>query len=165
MRIGIALEGLLTDMETEFSLWMQRNQGGASSYLDPKVVNDETFWATLRMQANTALTMTTDDEIYVLTIRPVKLFLVTRSWLRREGIVVPDENIIMRSGGRLKRYDCRLNDIDYFVDSDPEVLESFKFDRCIPVGVGEGFPEWMHSYPTLSDVRFEPDLRDWKLWK
>jgi hypothetical protein len=163
LKIGLALEGMITNIEREFEVWKQRSQGGASSYLDPKVVRDETFWATQKAQYN--LSKLNDlGMIYVLTERPPSLLLATRSWLRRNGLGVQDEHIIMRSSGRLKRYDCRLHDLDYFVDSERDVLLSFKHDKCVPVSIGEQIAPWIQNYETLEALELGPDLREWKKW-
>lgn len=164
LKIGLALEGLLVDVEKHFDIWKSR-QGGASSYMDTKVINDESFWASLKPHRDVEVFKSSED-LYILTERPQKLFLVTRSWLRREGLRIPDSNIIMQSSGPLKRYDCRLHDLDYFVDSDPEVINGFVHDRCIPIGVTRGrggFAPWVRTYGGINFVRFESDLRDWKL--
>lgn len=159
MKVGVALEGLLVNVAEAFTIWQSRG-GNASSYMDPKVVNDESFWASLKCQQNAEGLNSVD--IYVLTERPPRLFLVTRSWLRREGIKVRDENIIMQSSGAIKRYDCRIHTLDYMIDS-ADTLTSFVYDRCIPIGIGDGFPSWIRSFPDLMSVRFEGDLRDWRI--
>lgn len=157
MKVGLALDGLLVDIDSAFA-----GKSEASSYLDPSVIRDESFWATLKLAQNVEI-LREIDELFILTPRPHSLLLITRSWLKRNGIIIPDENIIMQSSGSLKRYDCRIYDLDYYIDSD-DVLTTFKYDRCIPVGIGRNFPNWIRSFDDLASVRFEGDLRDWKCY-
>lgn len=94
---------------------------------------------------------------------------ITRSWLSRNGVHVLTENIIMASKAELKRYDCRLRGIEYYIDTDADLLHSFKHDYTIPVGIGnrEDFPEWIQVHSSVNDALFnlEPDRRNEFIWQ
>lgn len=175
MRIGLPLEGVLVDMEAHFNFWISRMSFDADSRFSSKMLRQEGFWASppplfaVGDIADLMRTLDDVDEFFIFTERPKSLFPVTRSWLQRNNLNVPDENIVLSSTGGLKRYDCRLHNIDYFIDCDYEVLATFKHDRTIPVGVGDksDFPDWMQVHETVVDAltNLDVDLRREYIWQ
>lgn len=141
MKIGIGLDGLLTDTEQAFVLWKMRQSVQADSFYDPKFIRNESFWMSLKsypdvIEASKFLSES-QIEVYILTERPKSLLPITHAWLRFAGLknftVVPQT---------IKRYDCRLLGLDAMLDSDLEMLRTFVYDETSPVyidrsGIGE----------------------------
>lgn len=125
-RIGLALDGLLTDTEEAKQEWGRK---------DPTFVflGDNPFWASLKPYEDVPnfIERLSGHEVWILTERPVKFRGVTRGWLRRKcGLEVPVNRIICNT---IKRYDCRLNGIQVLIDSNPDVIENLKRETVNPV--------------------------------
>lgn len=176
MRIGLPLEGIFVDMDAHFDFWIARMGLDVDSRFSPKILGNEGFWASAQSNEGIAqigdlmLTLTKQDadEFFILTERPPKLMPITRSWLSRNGVHVKTENIIMSSKGGLKRYDCRQRQIEYYIDCDYEILNTFVHDYTIPVGIGNpsDFEEWIQVHDTVNKALFdlEPDRRNNFIW-
>jgi hypothetical protein len=127
VRIGFALDGLLCDTQSLAVEWERRV--GDKSYL-----KDESFWAALPAYDDVdsvgAYLAKSDIEVYVLVERPKAFLLQTRTWLRKNFMDVPKERLIMPA---IKRYDCRLHDINVFFDSDGEEIRRFDLEKVVRV--------------------------------
>lgn len=175
MRIGLPLEGVLVDMDAHFHFFAPRAGLEAESRMSRKVLRNESFWSSPKPNediseiADLMKTLADVDEFYIFTERPVALLPITRSWLTRNGLRIPEANIIFASSGLLKRYDCRLNKIDYFIDCDYETLNQFTYDRTIPVGIGEpeNFNNNIQVHATVCEalMNLDVDLRREYIWQ
>lgn len=127
MKIGIALDGPLCDTEALKQEWL-RVQG------DSTFLSDTAFYGALRAYddaGNALRALAVNHDLYVLTERPKAVFLTTRAWIRNNiGLTLDKDRLIMQA---LKRYDCRLNGIEVFIDSDQNALENLKVETVQPI--------------------------------
>jgi hypothetical protein len=106
---------------------------------------DEWFWATIYAHEDVAefaqMLRDSGTEYYVLVERPASLIMITASWLRRHDFQLPNDHIIMDT---IKRYDCRMNDVDYLIDYTDHMLDWYQYERVVPVildrGRGDSLP-------------------------
>jgi hypothetical protein len=127
MKLGIALDGLLCNKEELEREWSKRLG-------DTRFLEDAAFWAALTPYSDVrdAIELLKPGiDLYVMAERPKSLFLPTRAWVRKStGLVLNKDRLIMQA---LKRYDCRVNGIKHFADSDPRVIENMKVEQVVPI--------------------------------
>lgn len=126
MKIGLALDGLLADTQKARDQWVAR--------LGFEFEEDESFWGSLEPYRDIEQAMRlacSHLDVYVFAERPKTYSLVTRVWIRNHtGINLDKDHLVVPA---IKRYDCRLLEIDAFVDSDPAAIENLKIETVRPV--------------------------------
>jgi hypothetical protein len=125
LKLGLALDGLLTDTDALSKKWAIRLG---------KDYQDDAFWASLEpySDAGKALSVAVNHhDTYVFAERPKTSSLVTRAWIKNHlGVLLDRDHLVMQA---IKRYDCRLLGIDVFIDSNPVALENLKVETVHPI--------------------------------
>lgn len=125
MKLGVALDGLLTDTGTQYEKW--------ATHLGDNFLQDETFWGALEPHGDVgpALSKAVKHyDVYVFAERPKAYSLPTRLWLKKHtGVLFDGAHLVMQA---IKRYDCRLLGIDVFIDSNPAAIENLKVETVVP---------------------------------
>lgn len=137
MRVAIGLEDCIANTSQLFEEWQPRIGSDCDSFFDPQFIRNESFWRAQKpiLRGDLIMEALGHAELFVFTGRPPDLLGITRSWLRKYDYRIDDDHIVFKT---MKRYDCRLNKINYYVDTDLSALEDFVYDATIPVYLGSG---------------------------
>jgi hypothetical protein len=140
MRIGLALDGLLADTAGHFNSWKTRLNDEADSYLLPRWQKLESFWTSLPPFPDVKAygEMSEEAELVILTERSHTLRPITEAWVRNAGL---NATVVFNT---IKRYDCRIYSLDFFLDSDVRTLNEFVYDKTVPIFVNR-YGGWMFS--------------------
>lgn len=127
MRVGISVDNTLAMTNEHRQEWESRGS-------DPRLLNDDAFWATipgfddLKEAAEWTRKWQQDQYIpmqfWFFSERPESQKLITLSWLKRQGFK-PD-GLVMNS---IKRFDARMNKMEYFIDTDPTWASWYRYDN------------------------------------
>lgn len=127
MKIAFPIDGLLCDTDGLSSEWARR--------LGDDFKRDESFWAGVKPfedsfeLINNAVQNKWD--FYVFACRPKAFVLPTRAWLRNTyGLNIEKDRLVMDA---IKRYDCRLREIQIFIDSDLKAIENLAIETVVPI--------------------------------
>ena len=117
MKIAIAIEGLLC--EAPFAKYTEEY------YMKVKPFSDV---------RSAALTLTECSERPLFfTESPSNMLTVVRAWLKCAGF--PEANYEDIVTNVIKRFDCRMHEVDVFIDADRSALKTFIYDSTRPVYV------------------------------
>lgn len=126
MKVGITLDNVLCDTEALKQEWFRLTG-------DMTFLNDAAFWVALKPydDVRDAIKLAGEFDLYVFAERPKSLFLPTRAWLRNNcGVQLNKDRLLVPA---LKRYDCRMNGIDAYIDTDPAAIENLKIETVHPI--------------------------------
>lgn len=126
MRLAFPIDGLLCDTDSLRQDWERRLNGDT-------FLSDEAFWGALTPYDDVPefVRWLRGKDFIVMCERPKTVLSVTRGWLRSKcGLTLTKEQLIIPA---LKRYDCRVNGVEVFIDSSKEALENLKTETVCPV--------------------------------
>lgn len=130
MRVGVSLDGVLADSQSRLAMYAKRLEINTDSLWHPRLISDEPFWAGMTAWPDVPFFIEAiqqgQHELFVLSERPASLLSVTRAWLRRKHLELSHDHLVVNS---IKRFDCRMLDLDIFIDASSQVIDKFSYDR------------------------------------
>lgn len=116
MRVALSIDNVLTKYDQHLEEWL--SQG----HTETAILNDDAFWATLPphddLEELKEYIAKWDNNEYIpheywfMCKRPESKRLVTHGWLKRIGLKVDKDHLIMQA---IPRFDCQTRDIEYFI--------------------------------------------------
>lgn len=116
MRIALSIDNVLTKYDQKLEEW----RGAGNS--DPSIFNDDAFWANLSPHEDIKALIdyiakwTYDEyiphEFIFMCERPESKRLVTLTWLKRHGLKIDKDKLIMNA---IYRFDCQQLGVNYFI--------------------------------------------------
>ena len=128
MKLAIALDDVLCETTPILQEW-ERREGNR------KFLTDTGFWGGLHpyddVQEFGKYVKLERIDLYVFAARPKSVMLTTRTWIKNTtGIVLDRDHLVIQA---LKRYDCRLRQIQHFIDTNPDHLENLEMETVFPI--------------------------------